>query len=258
MASKKKNLYPEITVSRIKNPSRFYAIPVLGWLVKIIMLIPVGIFICILSFANFFIWMINSFYITFTGKYWKVAYDLNTGIIRLVLKSQFFIYGLTDQYPGFSFAIDDKFSIKIPYPKSPSKFFAFPIFGLLVRFIMLIPFWIYQSIISRAASIALAVGSFFVTFTGIYPESDYEINRDAVRLEIAANMWLLGLSDEYPSFWISMNHQAIKIILIILSILLMGANYSSGFTNRDNSRNRNMRQYYNANNMNPMNYYPQQ
>ncbi|HSW88679.1 MAG TPA: DUF4389 domain-containing protein [Candidatus Saccharimonadales bacterium] len=224
MASK--NMYPDINIKRIKNPNRLYAIPLFGFLVKLIMIIPVGIYMVILSFAWFFVWIINSFYILFNGKYWNVGYNFSSGLIHLSAKIAFFMFGMTDTYPGFDFAIDDSFSISITYPKKPNRWLAIPLFGFLARLILLIPFLIYQTVLSKAAQIALVVGSFFVTFTGKYPESDYEINRDSYRLDQAAFMWFAGLSDTYPSFWISMNHSGIKITLIILSILLNVVGFS--------------------------------
>lgn len=239
MASK--NIYPDISIKRIKNPSRFYAIPLLGFFVKAIMLIPVSLYLCILSFVWCFVWMINSFYILFTGKYWNVAYNLSSGLIHLSAKMTFFLFGMTDKYPGFDFEINDSFSVSITYPKKPNRWFAIPVFGLLARVILLVPFFIYYKIISTAAWIALCVGSFFVTFTGIYPESDYEINRDSFRLSQSVFMWLAGLSDTYPSFWISMNHSGIKITLIIISILVN----LGGLSFRNEHRQDRMKNNYN-------------
>jgi hypothetical protein len=254
MAAKSKKIYPEISIKLIKNPNRFYAIPLLGYLVKCIMVIPVSIYLLILSIISLFVWIINSFYILFTGKYWKFAYTFNVGLIHLQAKISFFLYGMTDKYPGFGFEIDDAFAITIPYPKKPSKRFAIPIIGFFLRLILLIPYMLYTVIISRAAEIALAVGSFFVTFTGKYPESDFEINRDAYRISIAASMWFTGLSDTYPSFWISMNHKVIKIVLIILSVLLTILIYGNNIFNSSSSHNAYQQQYYNSNSIPRYNY----
>jgi hypothetical protein len=257
MAAKNKKIYPEISIKLIKNPSRFYAIPLLGYVIKFIIVVPVLIYLLILNIINFFVWIINSFYILFTGTYWKFAYDFNLGLIRLGAKISFFFYGMTDTYPGFSFEIDDAFSIAIPYPKTPSRFLAIPILGFLIRLILLIPYLIYQTIITRAALIALIVGSFFVTFTGKYPESDFEINRDAYRLNVASSMWFSGLSDNYPSFWISMNHKAIKIVLIVLAALMTVISYGNNFMNNKSSDTMYQQQYNNSSSNIQYNYYNQ-
>jgi len=213
-------MYPFVSVSRIKNPSRLYAIPFIGFMIKIIMLIPVVVEVFCLGIAAIVILLINSFIVLFTGKYWKVAYDLNLALLRMSVKINFFIVGITNTYPGFSLTIEDDFSVEIPYNKTPNRFFAIPILGGLARIILLIPYIIYQSLINNASNVAFFVSWIPVLFTGIFPESSFEIMRDNVRLGQATTAYFMGLSDTYPSFWISMHHKKIKIVFIILGIVL--------------------------------------
>lgn len=219
------NIYPQISARLIANPNRLYAFFVLGFVIKTIMLIPQFFELIFLGIAAFvMVVLINPFVVLFTGKYWDSAYQLTSGILRLTTKISFFLYGLTDKYPGFGFAINDNFSVDIPKPQAPNRFFAIPVLGGLARIILLIPFLIYENVIRNAGYIAMVVSSFPVLFKGNYPESTYEIERDSVRLNLSMSMYMVGLSDKYPSFWISMNHQTVKIILIILGVLMMFGN----------------------------------
>jgi len=231
-------LYPTITVSRIKNPSRLYAFPLLGFVLKGIMLLPQGIELIALSILAFFmVFIINPFVILFTGKYWDPAYQLYAGILRLSIKMTFFFGGLTNKYPGFGFTIHDTFSVTIEKPSHPNRWLNFPLLGLLVRIILLIPFMFYEGVIRNAAGLAIFGASFPSFFKGYYPESSFELARDGTRLNLSQSMYIAGLSDKYPSFWISMNHQTIKIILIILGALMMLGNIgNSANTSRETSR----------------------
>jgi hypothetical protein len=235
------SFYPTIKIDRIKNPNRFYAFPIIGGFVKIIMIIPVAIYLAILSIADFFIIIINTFIVLFTGKYWKVAYDFNLGLIRLSTKISFFFSGLTNKYPGFSFAIEDNYRLDIKMPTKPNRLFAIPLFGFVARIILLIPYFIYSYVIQSSANIATVASSFIVLFKGYYPETTYELNRDTVRLSQAASAYIFGLYDIYPNFWISMNHKKMKILLIILGILSIIFNYSNRKNNSDYKKS-----YYNS------------
>lgn len=210
------DLYPTLSVTHIQNPNKFFAIPLLGFLAKIVLIIPVAIELLVLSIANIFVTFANSFVVLFTGKYWDVAYTLTLGTMRITTKLYLYIYGLTDKYPGFDLDIKDPLiTLDIKKPENPNRLFAIPLLGGLARIILLIPYLIYQSVLGNAVWLGAAISSFWVLFAGRYPEPTYEFARDQVRVNQAATVYLLGLSDRYPSFWISMNHQTIKILLII-------------------------------------------
>ncbi len=220
-------LYPSIKIERITNPNRFYAFPILGGMAKVVMIIPIGIYFAVLTFANFFVLCINAFIVLFTGKYWTVAYNLNIGLLRLSTKISFFFAGLTNEYPNFSLKIDDNLSLEMEMPKSPNRLFAIPLFGFFARIILLIPYFIYSYVIQSGTNIGTIFSSIAVLFKGYYPETTFELNRDTVRLSQAASAYIIGFSDKYPNFWISMNHKKMKIFLIILGILSIILNYSN-------------------------------
>lgn len=228
------NIYPALTLDHITNPNRFYAFFVLGFVIKCIILIPQAIEMLFLAIFSLFVSIINSFVVLFTGKYWDFAYTYIVGFLRFNAKIYFFFSGLTDTYPGFDFSLPKEIQIDIPKPTNPNRFFAIPVLGGVVRIILLIPFLIYQMIVSNGSSVGVVASSFPVLFAGKYPESTYEMARDAQRIVLAASIYNTGLSDKYPSFWISMNHQTIKIILIIIGVVLMTlGNIASNFTKQD-------------------------
>lgn len=221
----KTTFYPLISIPLIKNPSKFYAFPFIGGLVKFFMIIPVSIELMALGIANIFVLFINSVAVLFTGKYWHIAYELNLGIINMNTKVLFFFYGITNTYPGFSLSDTPDFSLEIPYPHQPNRFFAIPLLGGLARIVLLIPYMIYVNVIQYATMIGSVIGSFIVLFTGTYPESIFELVKDLARLEQAILVYVSGISDTYPSFFISMHHKKVKIVLIIAAALcILGQN----------------------------------
>lgn len=218
--------YPDLKIDHIKNPNRFYAIPFLGGIVKIIILIPVILELAFLFLFWLFLSIINSFIVLFTGKYWDFNYNFSLGILRLFTKFTFYFNGLSNKYPGFSFNLTE-FTLDIKKPENPSRFYAIPLLGGLIRMILLIPYYIWTEVLGNASMIGTVISSFPVLFKGYYPESTYELNRDTARVSFGNYAYMLGLSDSYPSFWISFNHKAIKIILLAIGIILALGNFGS-------------------------------
>lgn len=221
-------VYPELKIEKNKTPSRFYAIPLLGFFIKMIILIPVfieGLFIGIIFFI---LWIINSFVILFSGQYWKTAYDFFLGALRFYTKISVFVYGLTDTYPGFDLSASGLFVLDIEKPKKPNRLFAIPLLGVIARFILLIPYHIFSHVLQNGSWAGMLAGWYPILFYGKFPESLYEFEHDAIRVGLGGLCYMAGLSDEYPSFRISMNHQTIKILLIIAGTILTinsGKNY---------------------------------
>jgi hypothetical protein len=215
-------VYPSLTVTKPTAPNKFYAVPLLGMLVKVLMLIPIGI---IFFFVSIFVTLATSFYnsfvVLFTGRYSQSIFDLNVKLMRYMLKTTLFMMGITDKYPGFNFAIEDNFALDIAYPENPNRLFAIPVLGGVARIILGIPFFIYQNIIQQAAAIGVYLTAWIsVLVKGEYPDSMFEFARDSTRLQMTGWAYMAGLTDRYPSFYISMDHKVEKIILIVLSILI--------------------------------------
>lgn len=217
----KRKMYPSIHIERISHPNRLYAIPIVGMLVKVIILIPFFIVLFFVLIGYFFISIINSCYVLFNGTYWDVAHRYITGYLHLSLKMHYFLFGLTDKYPAFTFEPGNFYTMKIEKPQHPNRLWAIPFFGGIARLFVLIPFFIFVYILQYASWFGAIGASFEVLVKGRYPESSFELARDYVRLSLSASVFSAGLSDAYPNFWISMNHKKIKIALIIAAILYM-------------------------------------
>lgn len=217
-------IYPHLAVENNKNPNRFYAIPFFGLIAKLIILTPVIIELSVLGFVACIALVINWFFILFTGKYWDSAYKLFVGLLRLGAKTALFIWGITDKYPGFTFDTNKLLELDIAKPEKPNRLLAIPFIGILIRLILLIPYLIFTKVMIHGSLLALLISWFAVTFRGKLPESLYEFEKDTLRVSVALLAYFFGLSDKYPSFNISMNHQTVKILLIIAGAILAAGN----------------------------------
>jgi hypothetical protein len=235
MADKTKSLYPHFSVENNKKPNKLLNFPFFGILIKVIILIPVWIEAFFLGIAAFFVLMANWFVISFTGRYWDVAYRFFVGLMKFWIKIRLYMFGITDKYPGFNLNTNGLFEFDIPKPENPNKWLAIPLLGLIVRLILLIPYCIFSDVLQRGANFAMFLSWFVILFKGRLPETIYEFERDSLRVNYAANAYVVGLSDKYPSFYISMNHQTAKILLIIVGAIFSAFNMLGSLTSDQKS-----------------------
>jgi hypothetical protein len=234
-------IYPEVNIAQNREPNKLYAVPFVGLFVKFILLIPVFLLLLGLGIASFILSIINSFYVLFSDRYWEPAYEVNLMFMRYNTKMFFYLNGVTDKYPGFAYKEKDDSMVKISMPVKPNKLFAIPLFGFLARIILLIPFSIFNSVISYASRIGLVVYAWWsVLFNGVYPEAIYELTKDSQRLSLAQMSYYIGLSDNYPSFNISWNHKNLKVALIVAAVILLVLQL---FNNKDNQKDKYQRDY---------------
>lgn len=168
--------------------------------------------------------------------------------MKLAAKTGLFFSGLTNKYPGFDLQIHDNWQLEFTLPQKPNRYFAIPLLGGLSRIILLLPYAVYSQVIARGSGVGMVISSVPVLFSGKYPESTYEMGRDAIRLSLRQGVYFAGISDTYPSWYISMNHKAIKIILIIVGALMI-LGQSSARHERFNHQNYNNNGDYGRNYM---------
>jgi hypothetical protein len=219
MAETHKNLYPHLVIKNNHKPNRWLNIPFIGIIIRVILIIPVGIVNFFYALWFILLWLVVPFIVLFTGKFPDSIYNFFLGFIRFYTKIALYLFGLTDVYPGFG--LDDKglFELHFEKPKKPSRLLAFPILGIAIRCILLIPYFIYEYVLQYGTQWSVFFSWFAVLFKGKYPESLYEFNRDFIRVSTAETLYTSYLTDTYPSYYISMKHKRVKILLIVLGAL---------------------------------------
>jgi len=225
-----KYYYPSISATPPTNPNRLYAIPLIGYMAKALFLFPVLLELYFLNLFFFIIVIINSFIVLFTGRYWRFAYDYNLGLMRLQTKANFFLFGITDKYPGFTFTINDSFNVNIPYPEDPNRLFAFPVLGYFVKGVVLLPFSLFGGLVSLGAFIGVVLSWFTVLFQGKYPKSTFELVVDQTRFQHASIAYVIGFSDTYPSFYVALRNKTAKLVFVVIGALVVLAYITLPFT----------------------------
>ncbi len=80
---------------------RFWAIPLVGYLARILLLIPHVIMMWFVTLAVFLVMPILWIPVLFAGRYPGWGYALVGGWLRWQLRVNAFFFGLTDAYPPF-------------------------------------------------------------------------------------------------------------------------------------------------------------
>jgi len=85
-------MYPELIIHNNKHPNRWLAIPFIGFIIRVILIIPPCIVNFFLGLWFFILWVITPFVILFTGSYWETAYNYSLKYLRYSTKIGLYIY----------------------------------------------------------------------------------------------------------------------------------------------------------------------
>src|SRR5262249_23495031 len=105
---------------------------------------------------------------------------------------------VTDNYPPFS--MSPGAGIAIERPQESSRFFAIPIVGILVKYVILIPHFIVLYVLSLVVGACQLVIWIPVLFGGTYPDWAFGLVAGTQLWTIRVYGYLLGLTDRYPPF----------------------------------------------------------
>ncbi|MGI8968991.1 MAG: DUF4389 domain-containing protein [Chloroflexota bacterium] len=200
-------LYPvDVAIDRVPTANRFWAIPVLGYAVKSIILIPHMLALIILAFVVALVQYIVWIPVLLTGRYPEWAFSLTAGTLRWSVRVSAYVFGLTDRYPPFG--LGGEAEPNGPYPvrlaierqMTYNRGWAIPVLGGLVKYMIVIPHMIilyFLVLVVILVQLALWVS---VLFTGRYPNWGHELVGGYIRWSVRLSAFLFGLTDRYPPF----------------------------------------------------------
>jgi Domain of unknown function (DUF4389) len=191
--------YPiSLTTVRPPSSSRFWAIPIIGILIKAIILIPHAIILYVLGIVLAITHLVIWIWVLFGARYPDWAFGINAGYIRWFTRVYLYGYGLNDTYPAFS--MDAPGDIFIARPERSSRFWAIPIIGIFVKYIILIPHLIVLYALSIAVAACQLVIWIWVLFGGEYPQWAFTLVGGFILWTARVYSFGLGLTDSYPPF----------------------------------------------------------
>lgn len=185
------------------NPNKLFAIPIVGYVLKLILLIPHLIVLSVLhgivNVLQYILWIP----VLFTGRYPDWGHLLVGGTLSWSARVGAYFYGFTDQYPAFSLSdpgTGTEAQMLLQPASTASRFYAIPILGFVVKAIILIPHLIMLYLVGIVASLVLLVSWIPVLTNGQYPDWGYKWLGGTLRWSTRVYAFWFGLTDEYPPF----------------------------------------------------------
>ena len=148
----------EFTVPAEHN--RLWAVPVLGIVVKLIILIPHLILLYVLGIVATVLALVTWIPVLFGGHYPSWGYDVIGGTLRWGANFSAYLYGLTDRYPPFRLgkAAEDEepYEVDVDFnvPEEHNRLWAIPVIGIVIKLIILIPHLILLYVLGIVADSA--------------------------------------------------------------------------------------------------------
>lgn len=200
--------YPvQVLFPLLDTYNRFYAIPLIGYIAKMIMLIPYMIAMCVVGLVVSVLQLVAWIPVLTTGQYPEWNRNFAEGFIRYTKRASSFTYGLTDRYPSFSLQDEPGGTgdalINFPRQESYNKLYAVPVVGLLIKEVMLIPHLVILYVLGIVVSFLQLFTWIPVLFTGQYPSWGHNMVGGYIRWLARVMAFGLGLTDVYPPFSLS-------------------------------------------------------
>jgi hypothetical protein len=170
--------------------------PLLNWLLvlpPVVLLFVLTIGLEILSFVSWFV-------ILFTGRLPETWGDYMVKVLRYQWRINAYLYGWTEQYPGF-----DAPSGYADPGNYPAVLHSVPDttrnrLTVLLRAIWVIPAYVVVYFVGIAAGVVLLLAWFIVLFTGSWPEGMRQFCIGYFRWNTRVQAYLFLLTDVYPPF----------------------------------------------------------
>jgi hypothetical protein len=197
-------LHPvSVTFPDVEYRNKLYAVPIIGLVLKWVMLIPFFIALYIVSIIVQLAGYVTWIPVMFVGKYAGFADTIYGGYVRWTSRIAAYMTGIQDHYPSFSFADDagsGDVSITWPFNEQPKRLWAFPILGIVLKVIICIPHFIALAILSLLCCLLVLVTWIPVITSGVYPQWGIDFIGGTIRWHTRLFTYLYGIHDQYPPF----------------------------------------------------------
>jgi hypothetical protein len=199
--------YPiRLEIERPEPASRILNFPLyIGTFIRSIILIPHFIILYFFQILAGILYLVATVAILFSGRYPEGLFRFYVGYTRWTTNVYAYLVGVLDEYPPFSTDHQEGYPcvLDVDYVGSYSRLLNFPIFGLIIKSILLIPHFIVVFFLVLAAIVVIFIIQFAVLFTGSFPIGMYNFLVGVGRWSTRITGYLYALTDKYPPFSLS-------------------------------------------------------
>jgi hypothetical protein len=163
---------------------------------RLILLIPLAIWLYIYAIAAGIVLVIAWFAIVFTGRYPRGLYDFIAGYTRFITRVTAYGALLCDPYPSFGGSPDPAYPVRMEFAPLDS----YSRLKTLFRIILAIPIVIVRYIVGLLLQIGAFAAWFVILFTGKMPRGLYDLMVFANSYTARSDAYIYLLTETYPPF----------------------------------------------------------
>ena len=193
--------YPiDVRFDRDQHIGRFWAIPIIGWFFRWLVLIPHFILLGLFSIVVFFALWVTWIPVLLTGRFPGWGYSIIGGYYRWYFRVIAYQYLMVGPYPPFSATAPYPVEVDFDPDTRLNQLWGIPILGILVRCLLAIPHFFVLAFLGIAVWFVILFAWIAVLVNGRYPQIGYELVGGFFRWSMRVTGWLLLMAGPYPPF----------------------------------------------------------
>jgi hypothetical protein len=195
--------YPvTLEVQRAEKQSRLTNFPLfIGLFIRAVLLIPHFVILYFLQIVASVLFFLATFAILFSGRYPRGMFDFYVGYYRWNMNATTYLLHLHDAYPPFSMSQQAyPLTFAVDYPERLSRWLNFPVIGLFVKAVLVIPHFVVLAFLYLAVLVVLFIATFAILLTGSFPAGMHRFVTGVVRWGTRVQAYEVALTDRYPPF----------------------------------------------------------
>jgi hypothetical protein len=193
--------YPiDVRFDRDQQIGRFWAIPIIGWFARWLVLLPHYILLALFSIVVFFATLVTWIPVLLTGRFPGWGYSIIGGYYRWYIRVISYQYLMVGPYPPFSPTAPYPVEVEFDPDTRINQLWGIPILGILVRSLLAIPHYFVLAFLGIAVYFVVLVAWIAVLVNGRYPQVGYDIVGGFFRWSMRVSGWILLMAGPYPPF----------------------------------------------------------
>ena len=180
--------------------NNLWGIPLFGIWLRAILLIPHMIVLALYAIVVGLLQLVIWIPVLVNGKYPGWGYDIVGGFMRWYTRVQSYVILAAAAYPPFSTSAEHDVNVEFDRDQEVPRWAGIPFFGVLVRWIMLIPHFIALWALGIVVGLLTFVTWIPVLTTGRYAGWAYQFVGGNIRWQNRVMAYLLLMTGPYPPF----------------------------------------------------------
>jgi Domain of unknown function (DUF4389) len=164
---------------------------------RLILVIPVAIWLYILAIVAYVAIVIAWFAIVITGRYPRGLYDFVAGVTRMLARVTAYAALLTDRYPPFGLDDDPSYPVRMQFDGPLERYSRLKTF---FRPLLSIPILILRYVINLLLEVGALAAWVVIVITGKLPRGLFDMMVLANSYTARSDAYLFLLTETYPPF----------------------------------------------------------